>query len=396
VQPGSRGTRRPVAAVVVPAAGATLPPPFAGVDGRTTLRWIVGALVVLAAGALLAQTFGGVDWRITARAIQAIGPVVSIAFVPFLGAMVLDAWGLQVLLAALGRSVSLTRLLPIRVGTEAIHVTSPAGFLVADSATASLLDARCGVPLPEGLILVVARKWLVMRGHFLYIVMGVALGGAALAAVSRRHCGGPWLPWAVGVSALAPLMMSTGMGLGFRDRPALARIQSAVAKTGWTWLRNRAVRWRDGAAILDARLARIGAARRATTLAAAAFFGCWLLESVDTAIVLRLVGGPLDWSCAVAAEVGISMIRSVGNVAPAGLGMQDAGYVTVFRAMGLSPEGAAAFVVIKRAKELLWIATGYALLAVLRRRRSPSAVCDPLGGGESAPAVRSPVPQGIG
>jgi uncharacterized membrane protein YbhN (UPF0104 family) len=117
---------------------------------------------------------------------------------------------------------------------------------------------------------------------------------------------------------------------------------------------------------------------------------------VDTAIVLRLVGGPLDWSCAVAAEVGISMIRSVGNVAPAGLGMQDAGYVTVFRAMGLSPEGAAAFVVIKRAKELLWIATGYALLALLRRRRTASAASDPAGGGESAPAVRSPVPQGTG
>jgi hypothetical protein len=36
--------------------------------------------------------------------------------------------------------------------------------------------------------------------------------------------------------------------------------------------------------------------------------------------------------------------------------------------MGLSADSAAAFVLVKRGKELAWIAAGYALLALLRRR----------------------------
>jgi hypothetical protein len=35
--------------------------------------------------------------------------------------------------------------------------------------------------------------------------------------------------------------------------------------------------------------------------------------------------------------------------------------------VGLSPEATAAFVLVKRAKELVWIAAGYALLALVRQ-----------------------------
>jgi hypothetical protein len=66
------------------------------------------------------------------------------------------------------------------------------------------------------------------------------------------------------------------------------------------------------------------------------------------------------------AEVGISLVRSIGNFAPAGLGLQDAGYATMFAGLGVPIDTAAAFVLFKRSKEVLWIACGYALLAALR------------------------------
>jgi uncharacterized membrane protein YbhN (UPF0104 family) len=126
--------------------------------------------------------------------------------------------------------------------------------------------------------------------------------------------------------------------------------------------------WRNGAEALDATFTRIGARAGTTWAATAAFLGCWLLESIETAIILRLVGAPLDLAFAMAAEVGISLLRSVSNVAPAGLGVQDAGYATLFPAMGLTVDTAAAFVLLKRGKELAWIVAGYTLLAALRRR----------------------------
>jgi len=133
-------------------------------------------------------------------------------------------------------------------------------------------------------------------------------------------------------------------------------------------------------------------ARKATWSAAGAFLACWLVEAIDTAIVLRVLGVSLDFAFAMAAEGAISMLRSIGNVMPAGLGVQDAGYATLLPAMGVAPDAAAAFVLVKRGKELLWIAAGYALLAAIRRpsliRGGNAPARAPLGAGHARAVSR--------
>jgi glycosyltransferase 2 family protein len=336
-------------------------------SGSPAVRLAVTAVVVVAAVALLYRAFAGIDARATLGAARRAGPFAPLALLPFVAAMTLDAAGIRVLLRTFGRTVPLARLVPIRIATEALHLTAPAGFVVADTATAKLLDARCGVPIAEGGVLAVARKWLVMRAHAVYIALGAACGAALLARLSERSLGGAWLPWAVGASALIPLGLSLALGAGFRGRPAVARLQSALGRLPWRALHGCADRWRSRAIVVDDRLARIGAARSDTWVAAAAFFACWLIESVETALIVRLVGGPVDLAFAMAVEVSISLLRSAGNVAPAGLGVQDAGYAVLFQSMGLPAHMAAAFVLLKRAKELVWIVLGYGLLVALRR-----------------------------
>jgi uncharacterized membrane protein YbhN (UPF0104 family) len=68
-----------------------------------------------------------------------------------------------------------------------------------------------------------------------------------------------------------------------------------------------------------------------------------------------------------AIETGVSLLRSIANIAPAGLGVQEAGYATLLTGAGVGVDTAAAFVLLKRCKELFWIAGGYALLAGMRR-----------------------------
>jgi uncharacterized membrane protein YbhN (UPF0104 family) len=341
------------------------------------VRAALAAGLVAGAGALLVHAFRAVDMRSVEHAIARIGPFSLLVLAPFLGAMVFDSMGMAVLLRVLGRDVPLTRLLPIRIATEALHVTAPAGFLVADAATAALLDVRCKVPATEGALLAVARKWLVMRAHAAYILLGAGLGAVVLAHASEEHLGGRWLPWVVGASAVIPLLLSVGLGTGFRGRPVVARLQALFSRLPWPALRERSLHWREGAIAVDERLARIAGARHAVWIASAAFAGCWLLESLDTLVILRLLGTPADLAFAMAAEVGVSLLRSAGNIAPAGLGVQDAGYATLFPAMGMTAESAVAFVLVKRAKELVWIVAGFALLGWLRYRESPEPILRP-------------------
>jgi hypothetical protein len=327
----------------------------------------VVAAALAAAGLVLARAFHQVCWPATLAAVRHAGSGAPFILLPFLLAMLLDAGGLVLLLRPLGHAVSMTRMLPIRIATEALHLTAPAGFVVADSATAALLDAQSGVPLGQGAILVVARKWLVMRAHAVYIVIGALAGAPLLAPVSERAFGGRWLPFAVAASALIPFVLSALVGSGFRSGALLARLQGLVSRLPGRALGARAAAWSAPARALDAHMQAIGRSTSRTWTAAAAFFGCWILESIETAVILALAGGPSSLGLALGAEVGISLLRSVGNVAPAGLGIQDAGYAALLPAMGVSVDVAAAFVLLKRAKELAWILVGYALLAGLRR-----------------------------
>jgi uncharacterized membrane protein YbhN (UPF0104 family) len=334
----------------------------------------LGALVALGAVAFVARALHAIDVGATLRALTEAGPLAPLALAPFLGATALDATGTRLLLTLLGRPLPLARLLPIRIASEALHVTAPAGFVVAESATASLLELHCGVPLAEAGVLAIARKWLVMRAHAAYIVLGAALGAGVLTTVSGRFLGGGWLPWAVCASALVPLTLSLALGTAFRGRPALAPLQAALGRISWPALERRTRGWRAGAVAVDAHLARIGAAHPLTRSAAAAFLASWLFEAAETALILRLVGGPLDLPMAIAAEVSISLVRSIGNVAPAGLGVQEASYLILLPAMGVPSSTVAAFALLKRAKELVWIAVGYSLLATMRRPESTSLV----------------------
>jgi glycosyltransferase 2 family protein len=330
----------------------------------------VAVVIVAGAALLLARAFRAVDVAATLHAVLRMGALAPLTLLPFVGGMALDALGMRGLLGVMGKRIALARLLPIRIATEALHVTAPAGFLVADSANAKLLDSHFGVPLSDGAMLAVARKWLVMRAHAVYLTLGAACGASTLAAASQRYLGGGWLPWAVGGCAIVPLALSVALGQGLRGGGMALRLQRALLAVPWPVLRKHTMRWHEGAVAVDARLACIGRAVPSTWIAALAFLGAWLFESLDTAVVIKLVGGPPTFAFALASEVGISVLRSLGNVAPAGLGVQDAGYATLLPAMGMSPDVAAAFILVKRAKELVWIGVGYGLLAVLRRPKS--------------------------
>ena len=337
-------------------------------SGSPAIRTLGAVVVATAAGALLLKAFAGIDLAAAWRATTAAGRWAPIALAPFVLAMMFDAAGIGILLRVLGRGVPFARLVGIRIATEALHVTAPAGFVVADSATAALLETRCGVPVAEGAVLAIARKWLVTRAHAAYILLGAFAGSAALGGVSVRLLGGRGLVWAVAASALAPLAISIALSAGFQGQPAIVRLQSALGKLPWAAVRTRIAGWRQGAVAVDGHLGRIGAARAATWAATLSYLGAWLLETIETALILRLVGGPLDLGIAMAAEVGVSLVRSIGNFAPAGLGVQDAGYAVLFEALGVPAPTTAAFVLLKRGKELVWISSGYALLAAMRRR----------------------------
>jgi len=96
------------------------------------------------------------------------------------------------------------------------------------------------------------------------------------------------------------------------------------------------------------------------------FLGGWLLEAVETFLILRLIGVDLDFFTVASFEVALSLLRSLVFVIPAGIGVQDAGYVLFLRALGVpdAVTAGAAFALLKRSKELFWATAGFGLLTL--------------------------------
>jgi len=68
-------------------------------------------------------------------------------------------------------------------------------------------------------------------------------------------------------------------------------------------------------------------------------------------------------------ETALILVRAMAVPVPAGLGVQDTAYVLCLKALGV-PDATtvgAAFVLLKRGKDLFWILLGFLLLGVGRR-----------------------------
>jgi len=91
----------------------------------------------------------------------------------------------------------------------------------------------------------------------------------------------------------------------------------------------------------------------AVASAFAIHLSAWFFGALAAWIGLRFMGHPLAWHQVIALEAIIAALRSVAFVAPAGLGVQEAGYILAGHLFGLDAATALALSMLQRAAEWL-------------------------------------------
>jgi uncharacterized protein (TIRG00374 family) len=330
----------------------------------TLARW---GFLMLAVGAL-ANTLRHAELARAGRLVTSIGPLVLLVLLPWGLAMTLQGVGYARILAALGRSAPFPRLVSVLLSAEAVLMSFPAGAAVAETINPYLLKRRCGVPMTQGLAAVAAKKSLILLTNAVY--MGIALVGGAswLCAASRALIGGPGLAWIVAFAALGVLVAALGMSRALFSGEVASRSHGLLNRIPSVRLRRWLAEQKSGFAETDGHFASLFGTRvHALVVAAPAFLACWLVEAAESWLILSLLGVHVPYTEVLAFEVVVSLLKSLAFMVPAGLGIQDAGYVAFFGAFGIpdAPTLGVAFVLIKRAKELFWIAVGFLLFLVL-------------------------------
>lgn len=333
------------------------------------LRWLVVAI----AGVVLWRALAAADLPRALGLVVAIGPAVAVILVPFVVAMSLDVLGWREVYAGLGRSVPFLPFLGTRIAGEAVLQSLPGGQVVAESMAPYLLQSRCGVPLAEGFAGLALKKLLFTIAHGTLILGGALLGWASLVRISPGLVGGSWLP-AVIAAIGATVIVSGAVGIFalLRGDPA-RRVSELLHLLPIAVVRRFAESRHEAFVATDRHVASAWAGARVPR-ALALFLAFWLVEAGETWLVLKLLGAPLPVREVLSFEAAISLVRALAFFVPAGLGVQDVAYMAMLRALGVADAVTvgAAFVMLKRAKEGIWIVVGYVLLLGMRGVPAPA------------------------
>jgi glycosyltransferase 2 family protein len=341
-----------------------------GSSGRilTVVRWVAFAACVL----LFVHALAKSDLTMAWERIRAIGPLAVIVMLPFPAALAMDAWAWKVLLAGLDRRVPFFTLLKVRFATEAVTNSAPVGALWADALAPILVARRADVPTEDVFAASTAKRWTVVRMHGTYVAIACAFGASALNHASHHLLGNEVLLSVCFASALALVLLSIGIeALAARGRVA-ERVSGVLGNARFArvkaWIETRRHRF----ARADVQLARLSKSPWVGRSAAWRMLGLWIFEGLETFVILRLLGTPLTFLEIMSMDAALSVVRSSAMFAPAGIGVQDVGYLAMLEAYGVPNASSLgpAFIVVKRVKEAIWMGVGFIMLA----RIGPRAV----------------------
>jgi glycosyltransferase 2 family protein len=287
-----------------------------------------------------------------------------IACFPFVLVTTFDTLGWH--FAFLRPRVDFPTLLAVRLAGEAFNLTTPTASLGGEAVKAWMLRRR--VPLDEGVASVVVAKTTIMMGQGLFLLVGIGVTWIAAPWESRLLA---WMVWLLALEVLAIVgFLFAQIRGGFAWVPrVLARIGLGRARHGETVAR------------LDRGLAWFYR-KEPRRLALSIFFHfvAWLLGSLEAYLILYLLGIEVSLATATIIEALGTAVRFATFLVPASLGALEGGYVATFTALGLSSSAGVAFGLARRVREILWIAVGFVVFALVRSRSA-----DGVGGPVEAP-----------
>lgn len=343
-------------------------------SGSSVGRWLrplaVGVCVV-ASGLFVARTLQDVDPREALRLCLLVGPFGLLILAPQWLGLALETVGWRSTIREVGGRVALLPLFAVRVLTEAWGQILPGGAVVAESMKPVLLERRCGLPLALGVGATVHRKYLRLVTHGLYVISAALWGGAALDRASAAHFGGIPLQATLLVSGVVLLVLAQASSLWFGRGRTATRLWLVLRRVRWSAVRDWTRRARSDFALVDrATRAYFGLGPTKTALPIFLCWVAWCTEAIESWLLLRLLGIEVPLSLLIGFDVALSLVKQLLFFLPAGIGVQEAGYLAVLAALGV-PDVAtvgAAFLLLKRLKEASFCVVALAVGSAFERR----------------------------
>lgn len=330
------------------------------VESERVPRALLGSIPSIAGLAAIVGVFWWIGWPGIRANLLAVGPW-------FLGILALNlvaqaafVLGLRSVLPPGPSRPRFSRLYAVYLMGDAASYVAPAS---GEALKVVLLSSPEGAESAAAAVTLHKQADLFAQCTFAVVGVGVALWRFTLPRA---------IAWAAiaGAVVLVGLLVLMTWALW---RGAFSPIVRRLA--GWKLLGARAKRLERGAHAVDARIQRFHAGERASFLSAvAASLAGWCGGFLETWIVLALLAPSAGWSTALTIESLAMVLSNVVFFVPGKLGGAEGIRTGLFVLVGLPPSQGAAYALVRRSRELLWVLPGWALLFRTRLRGDRRAV----------------------
>ena len=321
----------------------------------------VGKAALLAMlGILLWQQLRGLDGDAVLRQLDNLGIAASLILLPYALVLLLDTRGWRHTFPV-PRAAPLPQLGLIRMSTDAVMNTFPAGVAFAETLRPILLRRRIGLAWTDAISVTIVSKINIAVTQMLFILTGL---GLAVLSYSDRLRDTALLssPAGVALSATTLVALLAVLWLPYSGG-RLAALAGLLHRIPFPALRQRLLRRERALEDIDAYLARFRRDRGSRLLHSLGYFLLsWFVLAGETWLILSLLGADVTIVQAVIIESLAGVIKILFFFIPSALGVQEIGFITLIGGLGI-PDAlplAAAFILLRRGKELAWALAGFA------------------------------------
>ena len=296
------------------------------------------------------------------RAGTSLGAVgMAVMLLPSTVMYLLDCLSWRFTLGRHKAAVSFSRLFVIRTAGELVNATTPTAYVGGEPLKASLLKT-CSVPMADGLASVIVAKTTMTIAQIIYILLGIGIGVWILLpskSTQPDHVSGV----AVAVS-LSLLLFATTIFIIVQRRGLFAFMFYVMARyrIRITALEAR----REKLLALDKSIVGFYTHDRASFLfSTTVFLFGWFVEAMEVYVILLYLGEPIDVLTALSIDALATFIKGGTFFVPGSIGAQEAGNLMLLMAYGYSEVTGMTFALLRRVRELVWIAVGVVCLMVM-------------------------------
>jgi uncharacterized protein (TIRG00374 family) len=325
------------------------PPPAdpAGPSSRRSSRRVLRIALFVVGLGVLAAILAIVGWGSVAANLSTIGWWFPVLVIGYGLAELAFTYGYQVIIGR--RPDGPVRFSDTFAAYMASCVVNYFTAVGGEPVRANLLAGKLGYP--RALATATVHRHAEMTSQFVFLLIG--------AVVSLLHFD---LPGGVRISALAGLGLFGAIILWMTIALRHGLFGAALDRLGRGPLR-RLARFRNTAEVLDERIGEIYERRKEHFLESVGWcFLGWCGGFLETYVVMRLLSREADVFDAIAIETLAMLVNSVLFFIPARIGTAEGVRTALWVLVGFTAAEGIAYGLVRRARELLWLAPGMVVL----------------------------------